>query len=75
MFQTIGLDGWIISANKFMIDDVSFLPEGVTRKMDINAHLPFLYMGYDDWLKYTEVLKKNYQDIVCNQGQNVCYFT
>ena len=66
MFRTVSLDGWKVNANGFMINDVSFLPKGTVRKFDINSHLPFLYLPDSDWLKYAELMKKNYVDVKCN---------
>lgn len=74
MFQTIGLNGWKVKANGFMINDVSFLPAGSLRTFDINSHLPFLYLPDDDWVLFAELMRKNYPDIKCSKALNVCYF-
>jgi len=49
-----------------MINDVNFLPAGTERKFDINSHLPFIYMPDDDWVKFSELMKKNYPNIKCS---------
>jgi hypothetical protein len=60
------LSGWKLKANSFMINDVNFLPAGTERKFDINSHLPFIYMPDDDWVKFSELMKKNYPNIKCS---------
>ena len=70
MLRTSTLDGWKISCNDFMINDVSFLPKvdgaNAVRTLEINSHLPFLYLPDDDWNHYAELLKKNYPEILCS---------
>lgn len=70
MFRTVSLDGWFINANKFFIDDVSFLPAGATRRFDINTHLPFIYMPDADWVMWEELMNKNYKSLglVCSKS-------
>lgn len=66
MFRTVGLDGWHVNCNGFMMNDVSFLDAGTVRKFDINSHLPFVYLPDDDWTRYAELMQKNYVDVKCN---------
>ena len=66
MFRTVDLKAWHLKATEFKVNGVPFVPKGETRVFDINSHLPFLYLPDDDWLRYSELVKKNYPDIVCS---------
>lgn len=71
MLRTASLDGWKVSCNSFMINDVSFIPkeengDAAVRTLEINSHLPFLYLPDDDWNRYAELIKKNYPEVMCS---------
>jgi hypothetical protein len=73
MFRTHNLEHWRLTADNFTLGDKPFL-DGQMRLLDINSHLPFLYLPEADWLKFAELLEQEYPDIVCSQLENVCYF-
>jgi hypothetical protein len=56
MFKTIDEKAWMISGTSFMIGDVPFVPAGETRKLDINTHLPFVFMPDKDWITFSELM-------------------
>jgi hypothetical protein len=74
MIKTIDEKAWMLKGTSFMIGDVPFVPKGETRKLDINTHLPFVFLPDKDWVTFSELMKKNYPDIICIQEVNVCYF-
>ena len=74
MFKTIDMKSWSLKGTQMLINNTPFVTKGETRVFDFNTHLPFLYLPDDDWLKYSELIKKQYPDLLCSQLQNVCYF-
>jgi len=56
MFKTTDLKGWTVKATSFMINDVAFLTPGSKRTFEINSHLPFLYLPFNDWIAYVELM-------------------
>jgi hypothetical protein len=56
MFQTIDEKAWMLNGTEFMIGDVPFIQDGKTRKLDINTHLPFVFMPDDDWVHFAELM-------------------
>jgi hypothetical protein len=67
MFKTIDEKSWLIEGSAFKIGDVPFIPAGSTRKLDMNTHLPFVFMPDADWVTFSELMQKNYPDILCAQ--------
>lgn len=56
MIQTIDETGWVLNGTEFMVGDIPFVPAGETRKVDVNTHLPFVYMPDKDWIFFSEVM-------------------
>jgi hypothetical protein len=65
VFKTIGLDEWYLNGTEFMIGDVPFISSAETRKLEISTHLPFVFLPDDDWLRFSELMQKNYPNILC----------
>jgi len=42
--------------------------------LEINPHLPYLYLPDEDWTKFEEIMTKTYDDILCSYRLNVCYW-
>jgi len=67
MFKTIDEKAWMLNGTSFMINDVPFIPAGESRKLDINTHLPFVFLPDKDWVGFSELMQKNHKDILCAQ--------
>lgn len=74
MFKTINESFWMVNGTSFEIDDVPLLDAGSVRNLEINTHLPFVYVPDADFARIIEVMQKNHPDILCSYRLNVCYW-
>lgn len=73
VFKCQDLTAWRVGAKNFAIGSDAFIP-GATRYLEMNPHLPYLYLPDEDWTKFEEIMTKTYKDILCSYRLNVCYW-
>lgn len=73
LFKCQDLTAWRVKAKNFDIGSDAFIA-GTTRYLEINPHLPYLYLPDEDWTKFEEIITKTYEDILCSYRLNVCYW-
>lgn len=74
MFKTNDLANWSLRATNFFLGYDEFEQAGNARVVDLNPHLPYIYVPDQDWQIISERLQDIYHDIRCEFDENVCKF-
>lgn len=73
MFTTIEPTSWYLKSNSFFLGQESFM-EDTNKLIDLNPHLPYLYIPDNDWRLFAYKLENKFLYVDCTFKNNYCKF-
>lgn len=75
MFETNSFDNWKTRAWSFFYGETEFLAgNDSVRLMDVNPHLPYIYIPDNDWSEWAYMVTQKIPDIKCDYTNKICRF-